>query len=93
MDGLVRCGNIILDDIEYPNIGGSTISGEDFELGNGNNYSINELADAFGDYPREYVDVRPGEIRVTLNTDTKAQEILGWKPEGDIVKYIKSNIL
>ena len=93
VDGLVRCGNIILDDIEYPNIGGSTISGEDFELGTGNNYSINELADAFGDYPREYVDVRPGEIRVTLNTDTKAQEMLGWKPEGDIVKYIKSSMI
>ena len=82
-----------MDDIEYPNIGGYTISGEDFELGNGNNYSINELADAFGDYPREYVDERPGEIRETLNTDTTAREILGWNPEGDIVKYIKSNIL
>ena len=93
VDGLVRCGNIILDDIEYPNIGGYTISGGDFELGNGNNYSINELVDAFGDYPREYVDERPGEIRETLNTDTKAQEILGWNPEGDIVKYIKSNIV
>ena len=93
VDGLVRCGNIILDDIEYPNIGGSTISGEDFELGTGNNYSINELVDAFGDYPREYVDERPGEIRETLNTDTTAREILGWNPEGDIVKYIKSNIL
>ena len=51
------------------------------------------MADAFGDYPREYVDVRPGEIRVTLNTDTKAQELLGWKPEGDIVKYIKSSMI
>ena len=93
VDGLVRCGNIILDDIEYPNIGGYTISGEDFELGTGNNYSINELVDAFGDYPREYVDERPGEIRETLNTDTTAREILDWNPEGDIVKYIKSNIL
>ena len=29
-------------------------------------------------------------MRETLNTDTKAQEVLGWKPKGDIIEYIKN---
>jgi len=94
VDGLVRCGMVHLDDIDTPdNIAGSMVNGQSFELGNGNNRSINELAVAFGDYPTEYIDARPGEMRETLNTDTKAQVVLGWKPSGDIIKYIKDKII
>ena len=78
VDGLVRCGESIEE-----------VDGEIFELGNGENYSINEVVDAFGDYMREYIDERPGEMKETLNTDNKAQEILGWKPKGDIIKFIR----
>ena len=60
-------------------------------MGNGKNYSINEIAKAFGDYPTEYIDARPGEIRETLNKDTKAKDVLGWKPSGDIIKFIEEN--
>ena len=87
VDGLVRCGTSLL----IPNAYHAKINGESFELGNGSNYSINELAEAFGDYPTEYIDGRPGEMRETLNTDTKAQEKLGWKPSGDIIRFIKEN--
>ena len=68
-----------------------SIDGEIFELGNGENYSINEVADAFGDYMREYIDERPGEMRETLNTDNKAQDILGWTPKGNIIKFIRKS--
>ena len=78
VDGLIRCGENI-----------NEIGGEEFELGNGENYSINEVADAFGDYMREYIDERPGEMRETLNTDNKAQDILGWTPKGNIIKFIR----
>ena len=71
--------------------GNKDVNGQSFELGNGNNRSINELAEAFGDYPTEYIDARPGEMRETLNTDTKAQDVLGWRPNGDIIKFIKEN--
>ena len=54
---------------------------------------INEIANAFGDYPTKYIDKRPGEMRYTLNTDTKARDMLGWNPKGDIIDYIKNNIL
>ena len=88
VDGLVRCGEAHLDVW-----GNKDVNGQSFELGNGNNRSINELAKAFGDYPTEYIDARPGEMRETLNTDTKAIDVLGWKPNGDIIKFIKENYI
>ena len=89
VDGLVKCGMSLL----IPNAYHAKISGETFELGNGKNYSINELANAFGDYPIEYIPERPGEVRESLNTDTKAYTMLGWKPKGDIIRYIKENYI
>tara|TARA_B100001113_G_C21090968_1_gene614317 strand:+ start:638 stop:1558 length:921 start_codon:yes stop_codon:yes gene_type:complete len=89
VNGLVLCAEAHLDVW-----GNSDVNGQSFELGNGNNRSINELANAFGeDYPRTYIDARPGEMRETLNTDTKAQEVLGWKPKGDIIKFIKETYI
>jgi len=89
VDGLVRCGRSLL----IPNEFNARVDGEIFELGRGENYSINQIAKAFGDYPTKYIEERPGEMRHTLNTDTKAYSMLGWKPMGDIIEYIKNNIL
>ena len=88
VDGLIRCGKGL-------NSSGDrlVITGKTFELGRGKNYSINEIADTFGDYPREYIDERPGEMRNTLNTDTMAKDMLGWNPKGDVIDYVKNNIL
>ena len=82
VDGLIRASQYKSDSLL-----------EEFELGNGKNYSINELAEAFGDYPKEYIDARPGEMRVTLNTDTRAGDLLDWKPKGNIIKFIKENYI
>jgi len=89
VDGLVRCGRSLL----IPNEFNARVDGEIFELGRGENYSINQIAKAFGDYPTKYIEERSGEMRHTLNTDTKAYTMLGWKPMGDIIDYIKNNIL
>ena len=89
VDGLIRCGESHLDVW-----GNKDVNGQSFELGNGNNRSINELANAFGEnYPTKYIKARDGEMRETLNTDTKAQDVLGWKPNGDIIKFIKENYI
>jgi len=60
-----------------------------FELGKGENYSIQEIADMFGKFP-EYKDDKLGEAYETLCTDTLAKEILGWEPKLDIEDYIKN---
>ena len=86
VDGLIRVSN------RLTLFKGGHIVGEEFELGNGKNYSINELADGFGkEYPRKYLPERDGEVRESLCTDKKAMTELGWKPTRDIVEYIKEN--
>ena len=84
VDGLVKCGDILLTDRGYE------FSGETFELGRGKNYSVNEIARLF-DWPYRYTDEKPGEMRETLCTDTKARDLLGWNPERDVVDFIKKN--
>ena len=60
---------------------------EIFELGRGENFSINEIVDMFGT-ERKYISARNGEYDATLCTDTKAQEMLGWMPTKDLKDYI-----
>ena len=88
VDGLIRCCSMLESNMSHK------VNGQYFELGYGKNYSINEIAKAFGkNYPTKYIDARPGEMRETLNTDTKAKELLGWKPKNDIIKYIQKNYI
>ena len=62
------------------------LNGEVFNIGNGNNYSVNEVADMLGG-EKTY-----GEKRIepfeTLADNTKAQEWLGWDPQGDLPTWI-----
>ena len=70
-------------------IGEQKAWGHEFELGRGENYSINELIRMIGvDF--KYVPARPGEARNTLNTDTTAEEVLGWKATINIQDYIEN---
>ena len=79
VDGLIRCGEKI-----------NKVSGEEFELGSGINFSINEVANMFGDdYSKEYIPARDGEYELTLCTDDKANKLLGWNPKNNINDYIK----
>lgn len=64
---------------------------EIFELGRGENFSINEIVDMFG-AERKYIPARKGEYPTTLCDTTKAREILGWTPTNDLKDYIKSVI-
>lgn len=63
-----------------------------FELGRGENFSVQEIAQFF-DYPYiQYKEDKPGEALTTLCTDTKARELLGWNPTRNIEDYIKNYI-
>ena len=64
-------------------------AGEIFELGSGKNYSINEVANMFGEkYPKEYIEQRPGEYDVTLADYSFAKDTLGWEPVKDVKNHI-----
>ena len=78
VDGLYRCMD-------------KDLKAEIFELGRGVNHSINEIVDMFG-AERKYIPARSGEYDVTLCTDTKAHEMLGWTPTRNLEDYIKTVI-
>jgi len=85
VDGLVRSSQAMHGVVDMK------FAGEEFELGSGKNYSINELADMFGkDYPREYISARKGEYDKTLCTDTNAKDILDWVSTHSLTDYIDS---
>ena len=64
-------------------------SGQIFELGRGENYSINEIADMFGG-DKEYIEKRKGEYPQTLCDDKDTMELLDWKPTKNLKDYIES---
>jgi len=64
--------------------------GESFNIGNGNNFSINEVADIFGgekDYYKKVLE--PFE---TLADNSKAKLKLGWNPKGNLKKWLTNYI-
>jgi UDP-glucose 4-epimerase len=69
-------------------------SGETYELGRGENYSVNEIAAAFDAlWTAKYIDRMPGEMRETLCTDMTARDMLGWNPKRDVIDFIKENYI
>jgi UDP-glucose 4-epimerase len=62
--------------------------GTDFELGRGQNISVNEVAEMMNITP-VYKAPKPGEARHTLNTDTTAHNVLGWDPKINLIDYLK----
>ncbi len=59
-----------------------------WELGTGKNYSLNEVADMFGDIKKEYTDDVKGNYRETLRINNDTIERLGWKPKDRLKQYI-----
>ena len=74
VDGLIRCV-------------GNNNKAEEYELGTGVNYSINEVADMFN-HRKKYIPARSGEYDVTLCDYSKAEKQLGYKPKDNLKQYI-----
>jgi nucleoside-diphosphate-sugar epimerase len=75
-DALVTC-------IDHPNL-----KAEIFELGRGENFSINEIAKMYN-HPITYIPSRLGETKNTLADFSKATKILGYKPFRNIKDWIQ----
>ena len=62
-----------------------------WELGTGQNYSINEVYQMFKDkfgVGCRYIPNQPGNYRKTLRENDNALDILGWKPKDNLLYYI-----
>ena len=70
-----------------------------YELGRGENHSINEVAEMFRFGPMshdvspvKYIDSIPGEVRNTLCKSELARKKLKWEPEIDLKDWIKEQL-
>jgi len=63
------------------------LSGEAFNIGNGDNRSVQEIADVF-ELPCDYLPARL-EPKQTLADNSKAKEVLGWTPTGNVTEWLK----
>ena len=87
VDGMIRVMRAMHGEVDM------YYHGAEFELGRGKNYSINEVADMFGeDYPREYINPIKGEVRETLCKDIKTKEMLDWKPKRNLEEWLKEQL-
>lgn len=62
--------------------------GQVFNVGSGRNYSVKEIADAISDN-QVFIPKRSGEMETTIANIDKIGEVVGWKPEVDVIEWIK----
>jgi len=90
-DGKQKRDFTYVGDVVHANILAAThideLKGEVFNIGNGNNASINQVADMFGG-KKVYGEKRLEPFE-TLADNKKAKNILGWEPRGDLEKWIE----
>tara|TARA_R100000458_G_scaffold36886_1_gene34335 strand:+ start:198 stop:1121 length:924 start_codon:yes stop_codon:yes gene_type:complete len=89
-DGEQRRDFTYVDDVVNANIlaakNHDNFGGDVFNIGNGKNYSVNEIADMFGGRTVKGKNVQ--EPFETLADNSKAQLILDWEPKGDLPTWI-----
>ncbi len=66
---------------------GHDYTGEVFNVGSGKNYSIKEIADCISDN-QITIPKRDGEMDTTLANIDKIGDIIGWKPEVDVIDWV-----
>ena len=66
--------------------------GEIYNIGTGQNYSINDVAKMISpNGPYMYIAHRPGEAKDTRADITKAKTVLSWKPTIELPQWVKEN--
>jgi UDP-glucose 4-epimerase len=92
-DGSQRRDFVHVKDVARANYLAATVDlgdhiGEVFNIGSGKNYSIKDIADVISDN-QVFIPKRNGEMETTLADITKVESVMGWKPEIDVLEWIK----
>ena len=66
-------------------------NGDVFNVGNGKNYSVNEIAELF-ECDKEYKESRI-EPLITLADNSKIRRVLNWEPTGDVINWVKNYVI
>lgn len=61
-----------------------------FELGRGDNYSVKEVSEMYGEKEINYHGDRMGEAQDTLCNSVLAKDLLGWEPTKNLIDWIKN---
>ena len=93
-DGAQRRDFVHVEDVARANYLAATMplkghAGEVFNVGTGSAYSIQQIADSISDN-QVYIDKRSCEMETTFADITKIGDVLGWKPEIDVIDWIKN---
>lgn len=64
--------------------------GEIYNVGTGENYSVNDIASWFLDAKIERIPARSGELQSTLSEDLSKMQELGWEHNVNLKNYIKA---
>lgn len=92
-DGNQRRDFCHVDNVVSANIAAATrtapINGDVFNIGCGQNISINDVAKYFNFKKINYLDERPGDVKMSLSDISKAQALLGYFPKIDFESGIK----
>ena len=91
-DGSQRRDFVHVEDVARANYLASLMplkghAGEVFNVGSGTCYSVQQIADAISD-DQVYIPKRDGEMDTTFADITKIGEVIGWKPEIDVIEWI-----
>ena len=91
-DGAQRRDFVHVEDVARANYLAATMplkghAGEVFNVGTGSAYSIQQIADSISDN-QVYIDKRSGEMETTFADISKIGEVIGWKPEIDVLDWI-----
>jgi len=93
-DGQQRRDFTYVGDVVDANILASQSShgfkGDVFNIGNGDNRSVQDIANVFG-LPCDYLPPRI-EPKETLADNSKAKEVLGWEPTGDVLNWLEGHL-
>lgn len=93
-DGNQRRDFTYVDDVVAANMlageSNENFIGEVFNIGNGGNVSVNEVADLIGG-EKSYGEQRLEPFE-TLADNNKARKILGWEPKGNLRRFIKEDL-
>ena len=65
--------------------------GQVYNVGTGNNYSINQIARMF-DHPTVNIAPRPGETRYSLANNNKIKKTFGWEPSMKLEDWIEEKL-
>ena len=91
-DGTQRRDFVYVGDVAKANYLAATMPleehlGEVFNVGSGKNYSVQEIADCISNN-QTYIPKRSGEMETTLSNIDKIGEVIGWKPQIDVIDWI-----